>query len=694
MRGYPFLRLLPPLLAGIALGHYLYFRNVPPSATFLCIGFPAITMLLLVACCIRNYSHRWAFGLLLHLFFLMVGLLLITAKLHHNSYCFPARAIVYKAIITANPEPKERSLLCSAYITEGYDGHPFGVGRRALLYFPADSTVGGIRRGDELMVCTQLSLPDNNGNPNEFDYPRYLVCKGIAGTGFVGAGQWKAVQRTHRRTLQEVAYNCRDALLALYRNLGFQGEEFAVLSALTIGYKEELSEDIRESFSVSGASHVLALSGLHVGLIMAVFLFVLRRLFGHSKPAVLVRSVVVVAALWAFAFITGLSPSVVRAVSMFSLMALASISSRKVLTLQSLATAAFFMLLYNPAWLFDVGFQLSYTAVLGIVLLQPLIGALLPVRSRLLRWVWQLVSVSVSAQIATAPLVVFYFSRFSTHFLLTNLLVIPLVTVIIYGAVAMLLLTPFPCLQQLAASALRMLIGLLNGSARWVEGLPYASVDNIWLSRFDVVFIYLFILLLLYFVRKHRARALLVTIGCASIILFAVHWGCRIYTPSATGIAFYNIRNAPAVHCIHSHRLSWLVSADSSFNRRRVEKTMSAYWNRLGLKPPQPVMGDYSDDYLVFRHCILSFNGVRVAMVNNDCWYNKCAGTPLRVDYLYVCSGYTRPLEGLTSLFDAKCVVLDSSLPVWRREALVNACLRLNIPYVALWRQAFIVSFP
>lgn len=693
LRGYPFLRLLLPLIIGIALGDYLFFHAVLLSGSSLLIVFLALAALLLAAYHSKNYSFRWMFGIILCIFFFGAGVLLSTLKMQHNTYTFPAKPAVYKAVITGNPEQKERSILCPAYLTEGYTSYPFPVKRKVLLYFATDSTVLDIRRGDELLVKAQFSLPRNNGNPDEFDYPRYLVRKGISGTGFVASGQWQAVSRTYPYTIQEYAFDCRDALLTLYRKLGFQDEEFAVLSALTIGYKEELSEDIRESFSISGASHVLALSGLHVGLILAVLLFVFRRLFGDSRLAILLRSIIIVVALWVFAFITGLSPSVVRVVTMFSLITLASISSRKVLTLQSLATAAFFMLLYNPLWLFDVGFQLSYIAVLGIVLLQPRISGLLTVHFRPLRWMWELITVSVSAQIATAPLVIFYFSRFSTHFLLTNLLVIPLVTIIIYGAMVMLALTPFFGLQQLLASALKVLIGWLNGSVRWVEQLPYASVDNIWLYRWNVVAIYLFFLLLLYFIWKRKIKAILFSIGCVSI-LFAVNWGYRKHNPSETNIAFYNIRNTPAIHCIHSNRASWLVSIDSSFNYKRIGKTMSAYWNRRRLESPQPVTADYSDAHLTFKDNMLSFNGIRIGIVNDNRWYNKYTDAPFKVDYLYVCNGYTRPLEALTSLFTAQCIVLDSSLPVWRQDTFVNECIRLKIPCIALWKQAFIVSFP
>lgn len=241
-----------------------------------------------------------------------------------------------------------------------------------LFYFPKDSAAYSLKRGDELLVCTRLSPPANNGNPDEFDYARYLLRKGISGTAYVRAGHWCAIGCDSTLTFRQQALECRSRLVALYRDMGFRGDELAVLSALTIGDKEELSESIVETYSVAGASHVLALSGLHIGFISALLLFVLSPLWirwRFLKPFLFLS---VILLLWGFAFLTGLSSSVVRAVVMcsFGLLSMLIPACRK-LTLNTLGVTAFLMLLFNPVWLFDVGFQLSFSAVAAIVLLQP-----------------------------------------------------------------------------------------------------------------------------------------------------------------------------------------------------------------------------------------------------------------------------------------------------------------------------------
>lgn len=688
-------------MAGIAAGDALFFNPPTPLpfgwlvTTWAALGLIVATLLLVVTHNIKRYLPHGIFGAVSIASFFLLGVYLCTARLAHTTHDFGTKPLVYKALITGNPEVKERSILCQATLVEGYDTAAFTIGKRVLLYFAQDSAAATLKRGSQLLVRTRPTLPANNGNPDEFDYPRYLVRKGISATGFVAAGEWSITPRTTPPGLQERALACRDAVLNLYRRLGFEGERFAVISALTMGYKEELDEDIRRSFSVSGAAHVLALSGLHVGLITAVLLFVLRRLPGRSRAVGVAQSVVVVLTLWVFAFVVGLSPSIIRSVSMFSCITLASATSRRVLTLQSLGTSAFLMLLFNPAWLFEVGFQLSYVAVLGIVIFRSRFAALLAEQGKAKRYVYNLLYVSVAAQMATAPLLAYYFSQFSTHFLLTNLLVIPLVTLIIYGTLAMWVLTPLPAVQQFVAHGVQLLVQWLNEVARRVEQLPHSSINGLWLHGTDVVCLYLLIFALAYFIYKPKAKACTALLASVLVLLCNGLW-LRHDTGGVNRIAFYNIKNSPAVHCIpaHSHH-SRLIYADSLPANHRIEKTMAKHWNRLSLNTPQTMtMGtNHAEGGIRLMDNMITFGGRRVCVLNDNRLNNQTTLHPLRTDYLYVCSGFTGSLTEVCPLFAPRHIVLDASLSARRREQLANECRRLNIAHTRLWEKAFIVSF-
>lgn len=396
------------------------------------------------------------------------------------------------------------------------------------------------------------------------------------------------------------------------------------------------------------------------------------------------RTLLIIAFLWGFAFFTGLSASVVRSVFMFSLFALSGLSRRKNFSLNTLSAVAFFMLLCRPVWLFDVGFQLSFCAVTAILLLQPRIYRWFPgVHSRIGHYLCGLMSVSIAAQVGTAPLVLLYFSRFSTHFLLTNLLVIPLVSFIMYTTVIMLLFTPYFPLQSIIAIGVKWLIGLLNSCVRWVEQLPWASFDGIWLYGTDVLGIYLFLFLLGYYLNTCKARNLILSVFCL-LAVCTCHMVRQANDRPKPGFVFYNVRNCPAVHCLAADGHSWLIYADSIPDTSRLRKAVSGYWNRLHLEPPQAIITDYTGDMLAYRDHILSYSGQRICVVSDNRWRNKWAAQPLSIDYLYLCKGYDGCLKELLELFTVRTVILDASLSDRRRQAYGKECRQLDLPFISL----------
>ena len=377
----------------------------------------------------KCYSRRWIFGVVLFFFCFVLGFMRMNCQMQAVEFAFGSEETTYRMFLVEEPQIKERNVFCRVLLTERIDSsyRKTTLNHKAIVYLSRDSLSECLGCGDELIAYTGFSTPANNGNPDEFDYARFLLRHQVSAIGNVHTGKWRRISQDAVHSFRQKAFDCRERVLAIYRHLGFQGDDFAVLSALTVGYKEGLSEEIRESFSVSGSSHVLALSGLHIGFLYALLWFCLRWLPGRWRAMAVLRTLLIIAFLWGFAFFTGLSASVVRSVFMFSLFALSGLSRRKNFSLNTLFAVAFFMLLCRPVWLFDVGFQLSFCAVTAILLLQPRIYRWFPgVHSRIGHYLCSLMSVSIAAQIGTAPLVLLYFSRFSTHFLLTNLLVIPL----------------------------------------------------------------------------------------------------------------------------------------------------------------------------------------------------------------------------------------------------------------------------
>ena len=459
-----------------------------------------------------------------------------------------------------------------------------------------------------------------------------------------------------------------------------------MLSALTIGDKTELSESVRESYSIAGASHILALSGLHIGLLYAFLFFILRPVARKGRTGRCVRSVSLLVLLWAFAFFTGLSPSVVRSVTMFSILALADIFGRQPFSLNTLAATAWFMLLCNPTGLFDVGFQLSFLAVASILLIQRPVYRLFTVRNRVGKSVWALMSVSIAAHIGTAPLVMFYFSRFSVHFLLTNLLVIPLITIILYAAIFMLLLTPFPWLQIWAAVGVRKLLEGLNLFVRWVEQLPCSSVDGIWLYQLEVCGIYVFLFGVACYCLHRRLRNLLFCL--LSVLLLSIYHVTMVWIDRPqTGLVFYNVPGCPAVHCIESSGHSWISYADTLPNKKALERVTANYWKHRHLLPPTEITSDCRTDVFSRQRQLVSFHGCNICIVNDNHWQtlrNKSTTPTLYIDYLYLCKGYDGRLKELTKFFLPGCIIFDASLSEYRRDRFKEECKEYGLHFISL----------
>lgn len=686
---YPFFRLAVPWMLGIYCGDRFSDSFSEPLWGFLaCILWACLSFLFYFS---ERYSWRWCFGVSLSLFCLAGGWLSVNLQLKTAAETeFPKEEAVYRLHVNDFPEVRERTFLCRVWLKERHDSlgiHP--VNKQAILYFQRDSLSSRLQMGEELWVRSRISPPVSARNFDEFDYARYLKRKGISGTGFVASGHWQFSEcRKEKEGIATVLYRLaasyRTQIENLYRRLGIEGDELAVLSALTLGDKTDLSESVRESYSVAGVSHVLALSGLHIGLLYALAFFLLRPLLLGGQSGRVLRSLLLILLLWLFAFFTGLSPSVVRSAAMFSIWALADLCGRQSFSLNTLALTAWLMLLVRPVWLFDVGFQLSFAAVLSILLFQPFLYRLCPVRHRAGTYLWGLVSVSVAAQLGTAPLVLFYFSRFSTHFLLTNLLVVPLVTLILYAAVVLLLLTPMSGLQAVAAVGLEKMLRMLNLLVRWVEQLPYASVDGIWLYPLEVAGCYL-VLGAFFCYLCHRRYARLVT----ALVLLAA-WGAvhsfAVWTDRPrTSIVFYNVRGCPAVHCIESSGHSCIQYADSLFNRQRLRQTAANYWHHCHLYPPAEGSRDSVGLHFFRRQQLICWHGQRVCMVTDNRWkQQRTDGAVCRVDYLYICKGYTGQLAALTRLFLPGCVILDSSLSDYRRNRLKEECQQNHLHFISL----------
>ncbi len=480
--------------------------------------YPEIILLLLLVILGRllkqaSYAGRWIFGIGVSFFMFGLGIILTEHAWKSVIVEWPKEKRVYQGMLLEVPQERSRAFQCRVIIAE----------KEVLLYLPKDSLSSTLKVGDGILAVARIDKPRNRKEGQYFDYERYLYHKWISGVAYASA--WEKCEAKQQKNLKLKALSFREWLIEKYRCWGIEDKQIPVLSALTLGYKGDLDKETRQIYSVAGISHVLALSGMHIGIIwvlLEVLLRFLRR--GHLK---VLKWGIVTLILWTFAFVVGLEASVVRAVVMCMLMGLGSLAGSKPLSMNTLSITAFFMLLYYPFYLFDVGFQLSFVAVASILTFYPMIYSSIIVRSRVLRWIWGTVSVTIAAQVGTAPLVMYYFSSFSVYFILTNLVVALLVPLIIYMSILMILFFPLPCFQVLIVRSLNGLVSALNGVAEWTSGLPFASLSLSVLTVFEVAFSYLFLILVyVYWKTKQRKWLIRCLISCACLLSLHLYTLC------------------------------------------------------------------------------------------------------------------------------------------------------------------------
>lgn len=474
----PMLRVAICLVAGIIAGDMLY-GVISPWTWF-------ATAVVCIAAALAAHRHCLLQGFLILLSFALTGGILACQERTETDFKPSEKEVLYHAVITSRPVIGKKTVKFDMTVTDLE--RPLKV----KAFVRRDARAEALCVGAGIECVSRLKAPENFRGA-DFDYRSWLLRHGYAATTFIYNKNWTGARvslaRLSRLERTELAaLRFREKLLERYKNLAKQEDGYAVLAAMTLGDKSALTADLKDDYSVAGASHVLALSGLHLGIIYAVLVFMFS---GFRRREVSLA--VTVLSVWTYVFIVGMPPSVVRSAVMLTVYTFAAALNRDRMSLNALSFAAAVMLIVNPLCVYDVGFQMSFLAVLSIIIYFPTLCRIMPERWKRIRpawWLWQLCAVSVAAQIGVAPLVAFYFGRFSCYFLLTNLIAVPLATVILYGAVLMLPSGLMPAAQALLAKGLCAAAELLNSGISFVATLPGASVEGININLIQLFAVY------------------------------------------------------------------------------------------------------------------------------------------------------------------------------------------------------------
>jgi len=437
----------------------------------------------------------------------------------HPALLSPSFNLRALAVIDDDPVEKKRSWqLCLTIRQSNPDGW---VGKKLMIYLAKDSLSATLRCGDRIVF---MATPEPLKQPPDtarFNYARWLRVKGICASAYVRKSAWRFVAPPSRWDLKARASRIRSMLVAAFRQSGLSGDGLALVSAMSFGARDELSKELKNEFAVTGITHILSVSGLHVAVIYAL-LKVLLFFLGFSATSRKLREAVIILLLWFFAFVTGLSPSVNRSALMFTLLAVGTILGRGSQTLNTVLFSAFVLLLINPLYLYDVGFQLSYCAVLGIVVIYPRVKRLWRPAFKPVNYIWEMACLSVVAQLVTTPLTIGYFGQFPNYFLVSNLVAVPLSGWVIYASAGYLMASGVPGLSLVAAWCLKTCTQLFLDFVDAMSRLPYAVSQGLELHPEQVVLLYVILLAVFGWLFLKQRRSLIY--GMAGLLCFQLSW--------------------------------------------------------------------------------------------------------------------------------------------------------------------------
>lgn len=459
---------------------------------------------------------------------------------NHFSKHKSAKGYVIK--ISSNPLVKPKSISAEVVVLEAFDSinSKKCIGK-AQLFFALDSHSRQLKYGDVLLIANTLQTIAKPSNPHQFDFSKYYQAKNIFHNGYVAANDWRQLPYNKGNVLFTFAYKTQNVLQAKFKHFFKDEAVRGVAQAIVFGYKEELDEEWLEAFSKTGTIHVLAVSGLHVGIIYVLLAFAIRLKQSKGK-GLAIKTLIILAILFGYSLITGFSPSVSRASIMFGLVLVSSVFAQKTSIYNTLSFACLVLLIANPNNLFNVGFQFSFLAVFGIVFYKDRFRRILPTSNWLLDKIITLMAVSIAAQITTFPLGLYYFHQYPNLFVFSNLLVIPCITIILYGGIFFVAASFF---STLAASALASMvsayIAFISATVLYIQDLPFAFFENVYVSFWQMVLIYI-TLFFITFVWINRWKAgLVIPIICVALFMLA-----EIYeiekTNKAEVISFYHTK--------------------------------------------------------------------------------------------------------------------------------------------------------
>jgi len=669
----PFIRVLLPFLTGIVIGWYLQ-----PSArleTISLIGALSISVKSLFGQSFTTYRLRLIYGIAFMIVWIALGALVTWEKDIRNNTEWVGRKYQQGdtiQVVLAEPlvERMNSQKAQASVIALRKADRAIPCAGNVIVYFNKDS-LPVLDCGSQLIFSKPLLTIANNANPGGFDYQRYTLFEGITHEVFLKKDNFATLPGRRQNLIGSVLFPVREKILSVLRHYIRNKKTCGLAEALLIGYKDDLDKNLVQSYTNTGVVHIVAISGMHIALIYWLLDLVCSPLkkIKHSKWPV---AAVVIAGLWLFSLVAGAQASVIRSAVMFTCIVIGKTFVKKASIYNTLAFSAFALLCYNPYWLWDVGFQLSYAAVLSIVIFAKPIYNLMYIKNKMLDFVWKANSVSIAAQLLTTPISLYHFHQFPNYFLLSNFVAVPLSSIIVLGEIALCAVSLVPLVASITGKILSTLMWLMNAYIERIEALPLSLTDNIQISVLQAVLLTAMVCGIGYLMlekQKFGAWLGLMSLAAFAIIRSLTVIGCD----QQRDLIVYNIPKHHAIDLFEGRKYCFIgdaaLGSDQTLQNFYLRPTRSSYRANS--------CSQFSDG-LTGRNCLF-FNSKRILLIDQDFFPVHLEKRDV-IDIAVVSGNQAVNFADLVAAFDIRQFVLDGSLTLSKANYWKKNCALHDIP--------------
>ena len=675
IRRAPFLRLIPFFIAGILIQWFFNWSKELVLIIFLSGLIVLLSFFILPL--LKRFQYSIVSGAAVAIIFISLGAFICYQKdIRHSRNWFGRSLHQSDAVIASLAEPlseKTKTYKANARVQfVKQNGQWVPVKGTVIVYFKKDSLQPALEYGSRIIFKKSLEEIANAGNPGGFDYKRYALFQGITHQVFLNANGYEILPGKETNRFKSFIFSSREKVLNILQKYIPGRKELGLAEALLIGYKNDLDQSLVQSYTNTGVVHIIAISGLHLGLIYWL-LGLLTRPFKRNKKLKWLSPVIIISGLWLFTFLAGAQASILRSAVMFTCIVLGQSIGRKDNSIyNTLALSALILLCINPYWLWDVGFQLSYAAVLSIVIFMKPIYNWFYFKNKMLDFIWKLNAITLAAQILTVPLSIYHFHQFPNYFLLTNLLAVPLSSIILLGEIFLCAIAFIPAVAVITGKALKWLIRAMNTWIENIESFRFSLWDGLQLSLLQTIFLFVCIAGLSFWLLEKSKFGL--KAGLVALVAFAALRSVSFFESSnQQKIIVYNVPRHQAIDFVQGRNYQFV--GDSALQNE-------GFLRNFHLKPSRIMHRMSLGDLPGFKmqDNFIQFSGKKILLINDAIRY-ETEVDKTEVDLLIFSKNPKVYISKLASALNIRQIVFDGSCPAWKLKYWKRDCDSLGIPY-------------